>query len=517
MKTGKLRSQVGAMMGIVIASTLVFVILVIGIIQITMLFGGSREVANAVDAGALNTGKQAPTITIDVGGGDEGQFDDVSDDSKFNLKNINRMWAKCLLCLMNEKAMQEEGYSTGQSSGNANKLYTAAQSLSDKLTSKLNTQSNLHPFFNALAVTESVRMLGNSAKISAEQGNGWKTSLMDRGVESNIAVYGEQLPGSFNLNNSKTKSASDNKNYFTGYDPIDILNHKVCFVPFKLKEQPHLVSGKTFESNTATANPISGVQTPVPNAFSCQGSTQMQTQGSQRAKSFVMTNPQKTYDLRIPHGFIKIKLEDNTAHWYLNGIPQPDSDYAYFPPSVQYAGPVWAGAGTLQAMANLGLEFVPPTIWQALTSLPGGDYDELKQVMLQRCRELKHDFSQSQMEDLLDAMLVPGVKDYYIYSNDEGTELKVSPTLSNPVPPSWLLTGSDPDGSEKEICSNDTFWYPNWTMPILSGLGPKPLPSFCHCEDSVNWTPGTGYDGCLGKVRVKHETTVYCNGVCSVF
>jgi hypothetical protein len=513
------RNQRGAMMGFVIVSIIVLIILAVALFQISLLFGGSRELSNAVDAGTLNTGQKAPTVTVDIqSGGDEGQYSDVAENNgqSFSLKSINRMWAKCLVCLMNQEEMNSDGYSSGQSLGHADQLYTAASSISDRLANKLNDQNSLKQFFTDLVSRETLRMLGNTANVVYEAGPGWTTSLMDRGIESNVAVYQDQLPSGFNFSNVNAVQASDGKNYFKGYTPIMVGSHSVTFVPFRLKSQPHLVSNLTFGKNMNAAAPISQWATPVPNAFSCTGMSQSQRLNTQHCKSYVLTNPQQTFDLTLPHSFIHIKLDKNTSHFYLNGTPFPDQTYDYGIPTVQTAGPMEAGTGTLTAETGVGFEFLPPTIWQALTALPGGDYSKLKNVMTQRCAEMKHGFQESDLESLLGSMLIPGVTDYYIYPDDKG-QVQVSPSVSSPVPPTWVLSGGDPDGSEKEICNNDTWWFPNWTFPFLEGIGPNPLPSFTEETDSVNWTAGTGFGGCLGKVRVTHDTTSYCNGVCAIF
>jgi hypothetical protein len=517
MKFNSHRNQNGAMMGFIVVCIIFAIILALAFVQISMLFGGSRELSNAVDAGALNTGQQAPTVKIDIQKfGDEGQYSDVAENSdSFSLKSIDRMWAKCLMCMMNEQGMQTDGYSSGTSSSHADQLFQAATSISDRLANKLNDQNSLKQFFTDMVSRQSIRMLGNTANAAYEAGSGWKSSLMDRGVESNVAVYSDQLPSGFNLNSINTTTASDGKNYFKGYTPISILSHSVTFVPFKLNNQPHLVSGTDFVKNTSTSSPIAQWTTPVPNAFSCQGMTQSQHLATQHSKAFVLTNPQTTFDLTLPHSFIHIKLDTNTSHFYLNGTPFPDQTYDYGIPSMETAGPMACGTGTLTAETMVGLEFIPPTIWQALTAIPTGDYSTLKKVLTQRCCEMKHGFTEGNLTSLLSSLLIPGITDYYIYPDDKGN-IQVAPSVSNPVPPTWVLTGSDADGSEKEICSNQTWFLPNWTFPLVEGAGAKPLPSWTDETDSVKWTAGTGYGGCLGKVRVTHDTTSYDNGAATL-
>lgn len=512
------RNKLGAVTSLIIVCAIFLIIMGEAFFQIGLWFGGARELSNAVDSGTLNTGLHATTVTTDIqSGSNETQFSDVAENNgqSFSLNSIDRLWSKCLLCMMNEQAMESDGYSSGQSQNNAEQMFQAATAISDRLSAKLNDQSNLSQFFTNLVSRESVRMLGSTASVVYEGGPGWTTSLMDRGVEGNVAVYPEQLPDGFTLNSINAIKASDGNYYFKGYTPVQVLSHSVTFVPFKLNSQPHLVSRVTYNQNTSTMSPISAWSHPVPNAFSCQGMTQSQQQPTQHCMSYVLTNPQKTFPLSLPHAYIHIMLDTNTSHFYLNGTPFPDQTYDYGIPSFQTAGPTPCGSGTLTGETMVGLEFVPPTVWQALTALPGGDYSTLKTVLTQRCDEMKHGYQESDMESLLGTMLIPGVTDYYIYPDNNGN-IQVAPSLSNPLPPSWVLSGSDADGSETQICSNTCWLAPNWTFPLVEGSGATPLPSFTEETDSVNWTAGTGFGGCIGKVRVTHDTTSYDNGAATV-
>lgn len=501
-------------MAFVIVSAIVFIIVSIGLIQLSMLIGGSRELANATDASSLNTGRLATTVQVSIGGGDEGQYGDVAEDGKsFSLKSIDRLWGKCLLIQANQDEMKNDGYDSGDSNSHASSMFDAAKSISDRLADKLKDPHTLYPFFDQMAKQESMRMLGNVAGANADQvATAWKTSLYDRQVESNIAVSEGQLPAPFNLDENKNAiKASDGKLYFRGYVPIEANGKSICFVPFKLNAQPHLMSKKDFDSNTASTKPLPEWSDAVPNAFSCQGKSTNQKEGLQKAISWVLTNPQKTFKLSIPHSFMHIKLDTNTAHFNCNGVPYPiyDTDYDYFPPSPFFAEAeaLDAGLGSAEAtIAPLGTEFLPPTVWQALTALGtyGGSYDQLKTVMAQRCAEMKAGFTESDLESTLSTMLIPGIKDYYVYPNDSG-DVVVSPSVSNPIPPAWVLSGGSADGSEQEICSNTVLNPAAIVIVVAEGLGGGG--GFCTEDDSVKWTAGTGYNGNLGDVKVSHSLT----------
>ncbi len=505
-------------MAFIIVSAIVFIIVAIGIVQISMLIGGSRELANATDAAGLNTGRLATTVKVDINsGGDESQYSDVAEDSKsFSLKSIDRMWGKCLIVQANQDEMKNDGYDSGDSSSHASSMFDAATAISNRLADKLKDPHTLYPFFDQMSKQESMRMLGKTAGASSDQiASAWKTSLYDREVESNVAVVQGQLPPPFNMAEGKNViKASDGKLYFQGYVPIQANGNSICFVPFKLNAQPHLMSKKDFDSNTATAKPISEWPDAVPNSFSCQGKSNNQKEGVQKAISWVLTNPQKTFPLSLPHSFIHIKLDTNTAHFNCNGVPYPiyDTDYDYFPPSpfVASAESMDAGLGSVSAMiVPLGTEFLPPTLWQCLAALGnyGGSYDSLKTVLTQRCAEMKGGFSESDLESTLGTMVIPGVTDYYIYPDDNG-DVAVAPSTSHLFPPSWVLSGGSADGSKKSDLENNTVLNPTAVVIVIpNGIGGGG--GLCTEEDHIDWTAGTGYNGCLGEVKVSHSLTAY--------
>ena len=509
-------------MGFILVCILVIVLLGVAIVQFGLLFAGNRELINGVDSGTLNTGKMASTVTVDIqSGGVESQFSDVAENgNSFSLKSINRMWGKCLLCMLNQQEMQNDGYDSGNSNQDAEFLYTAANSISSRLSAKLSDQTNLAPFFTQLVSRESERALGSQAAIVNDPGLNWQTSLMDRNIESNVAVYAEQLPAS-DLSGVNSVKASNSLSYFSGYNPIKVLDQYITFVPFRYQTQPHMVSSQDFTANMNSTSPISNCSTPIPNAFSCQGKTVGQVQGVQHAKSYTISNPQTTYDLSIPHSFIHINLGTNTCHFWCDAAPYPiyDQTYGYAPPSPFFAqsGPMDGTAGVCTATVTpLGLEFLPYSIWGALTPLStyGGDYSTLKKVLTQRCAEMKHGFQESDLESVLGSIMLPGITDYYIYPDSSGN-VTVAPSFSNPVPPSWVLSGGPADGSQQEICSNgDTTFGAGLPIPPFvvevefEGIGGG-SGVYLEC-DSVKWTAGTGYNGDLGDVTVTHDSYAQC-------
>ncbi|MBX9719849.1 MAG: hypothetical protein K2X81_00505, partial [Candidatus Obscuribacterales bacterium] len=111
-------------------------------------------------------------------------------------------------------------------------------------------------------------------------------------------------------------------------------------------------------------------------------------------------------------------------------------------------------------------------------------------------------------------MMIPGITDYYIYPDSSGN-VTVAPSLSNPIPPTWVLSGGSADGSKQEIDSNgDTTFGAGLPIPPyiveveVEGIGGG-SGVYLEC-DSVKWTAGTGYNGNLGDVEVTHDSYAQC-------
>jgi hypothetical protein len=80
------------------------------------------------------------------------------------------------------------------------------------------------------------------------------------------------------------------------------------------------------------------------------------------------------------------------------------------------------------------------------------------------------------------------------------------------------MIDKDPDGTETKLIDDASTPAPIFFVPIVT---PDP---FCSpflelgwgtWEKDVAWTPGSGYNGCLGQIRVKRWTDVYSLGACN--
>ena len=139
----KSRLTKGGALVVVLISALVLVILGVGFITFSKMFGGGREMQNAADSGALNAAK---TALLRPGtksqSTDEAQFLGFSPNDQtnpdFSLGNINKIWGQALLVSLNLKAMEAEGsHDPASADSNANKTVAAAKAINDRIAAAL--------------------------------------------------------------------------------------------------------------------------------------------------------------------------------------------------------------------------------------------------------------------------------------------------------------------------------------------------------------------------------------------
>ncbi len=502
--------------------------------MISLYFGGSRETRNATDAGALNVGKKSLTVTVKSQGGDEDQYKDVADaNGEFGLTNIDRVWGKALWTAINAQDIKEAGKETGSTSSHASAMFQAAENISDRLADKLNDPANLYPLFNEVAQVNNVRMLGKSAKDKALEGAGWKTSLLERGQESNVVIENSQLPSNVNLSQLQTVTDKGGNKCMPGYKGINMYGRDYWFVPYKYNERPRLESRNHFEANTVVAQALSGWAKPVPNTFSVESHTQAGSPADQKATAVVKANPMKTFKMRLPHAYIRLKFPKNTAKWYLN-YPVPPfayytTNYDYGPSSeTQFKNFYVPACGAGQATVSLANEYIPNTVFNCLfpiaTAVPQPSWVGVKNALVQRGREIDPTFNDVKLAAILNTATLNMGDTFYIVPDPTGTTLLcVSASNVENVAP-WISgkQNASPDSDAEDF---DEFWppytYPNtvqsWTLECGSLTQPAGTGvfSFTDADGTIEWRRGTGYDGFLGEITVKRTTNIRLYGVCS--
>lgn len=519
--TNRGRKKRGAVLGLVVVCALVLVMIIVGLFVLTMYMGGSREVRNATDSGALNVGKQMMVRVKEKSqsGTAEEQFNELQDkNGEFGIGNINRVWAKSMLVSANYQAMKSEGTDSGTANSHADSIYNSAQGISDRLADKLNTPSNLYPFFNEVAERNSVRMIGKDSDLKAHDPGNWTTSLVDRGAESNIMITAGQLPSGVTVPQTKAEGLE----YVPGYQTFEVGDHTFAFVPFKVKERTHLIAGSYFSENKKDVKAINWNK-PVPNGYSVDSKSLKQESLAHQALAFVQPNPQKYYDAEM-RGFIRINFPGNDIQYLINGLPTRTGDYDNRPGTETEIFIPEVGTGTLTVMTSVGNEYVGTLANVVFNPLVPGNWGPSKDRLLQRCRELKHDCTMAEMLAAMAACpFVPGQDTYYIYpSNGPGSPLIATPESAIIGDAAlWLKKSADADGSEKDGVTKEYMaGAPNEVTSAVAvpdpycSCEPTPAVSLTFVQGWHDWTPGTGYDGCLGTMKIHRKTTVSVNVVC---
>lgn len=556
------RSQKGGAIAFGVVLAFVFVVLGSAFIFMSMFMGGQKEVKNAVDSGTLNVGKQAlDKVTVNLDGS-PGQacFDDVTTDSdsssasrdgKVSLTRINRVWGRALMMSINAASAQADG-NVGTGSANADIAYIGAKSISDSLTDKLTAENNLHQFFRDYAQSNSIRMLTGVPPLDVVPGSGWQTSLMERKKESNIVLPGAPgnnfyLPPGVALSvNDYTETTrnpppagSAGKYFLKGYEPITVGGKEFWTVPFLYDERPHMVARSAFDANKNSAVPL-GWTKAVPNAFSAEGATT-----AQKATSWVLTNPRKVFNASIPRGFLHIHVDEMKCHWFFfptvwPPIETPGTEQTYGYTTDTLTGLPQSPGGILCSMVSpsavtVGLDAVGRSLDDIMFEPPitGTQRARLESYMVSRLNQMisKADLPQTAASlhsvlgrDETRLYLLAGQRDFYIYSPD-GQSLSIKPKALALLEAPWLMTiiGNSPDGTENLVIDDETCPAP-YTFPgAFAPPNVTPAP-FCNFKfaglvstfaKDVGWRPGTGFNHCLGDVRVKRSTNLYNIGVCT--
>lgn len=505
MYKGKKRSR-GAALGLVIASTVVIVLLILALFQMGMLMGGSRQVRNAVDAGVLNLSTRIMEVRVPV----SADYRDVADSTgNVGLSNINRIWGKAYLVNANQESMQTAGQSTGASQAAAQTAFQSAQSMNNTLYGRLTDDMMLNSYFQQMSQQRQATFL-NGSTIDKSKIDVCSVALVDRGGESNILMSPSQLPAGI----TPQAVQLGNRTYLKGYTPMQANSKRFYFATFRAGQMPHLISDSYFEQNRPDIRPTGSDYPVVPNAFKRYGEAPA-APSTLQAVAAAVANPQRQYTLAIPHAFVSIQI-DNTAKWYVNGVKVSESTYGFRPQNyhqvVDYQIPV--NGGILNGFASLGNEYQSGgNLMQAINALPG-DHNGPLMKLVQRLQEIDPSFSLNRLKNLLASQTVSPVNGKYflypVYSTPDLTDPRIQIAGGNNKPPAWIDPANPPDGLQastgmepKQVDSPNTCWE------FIVGGRAASGKHWTECSGNILWQPGTGYSQHLGELRFARLTEVY--------
>jgi hypothetical protein len=505
------RSARGASLGLVAAFSGVLILCLLACYGLATLFGASEEARNGVDASALNLANKSILVKTPP----QSIYGDVADTTgAIGLTNINRVWGKALIVNANVQSMEREGQAGPSAQGNAESAFTGAQSINDALFDNLTNNTVTGALFNNMAERRNAKMLAGSTTIVAATKLAWPTAALNRGGPSNITMAPNQIPPDAQI------ALNPVGNYAPGYVPIQANNREFYFVALPIGEKPHLVSSSVFQLGRIDQVPVGGVKNPVPNSFSASGSVQNQQDGMV-ANAFAIANPQRQYQLSIPHAYLSIQVTNN-AIWIVEGKKISETQYG-LSPDTQWGVKMYQlkNKAILNGYASLGNEYQPnkagqpPTLWQVLTSLPG-NYQVILQQMTQRLQEISPNVTQAQLEALLAKQpIVPTATRYLIYptfanADQTGAALNIAPVPNpNGSFPAWLSAVYVPDGTTKALATEGPQRdAPNFDWQTVVGGG-NAGGHYADLIANLDWEPDSGYNQCLGQLTIAHTTECY--------
>lgn len=346
----KSRLSKGGALVVVLISALVLVILGVGFIFFSKIFGGGREMQNAVDSGSLNAAKTAllrPGTDANTGDRNETQFlgfeNQGNNAPDFSLGNINRVWGQALLVSLNYKAMQAEGSAGSTANRHATDTVAAAKAINNRIADALKPSGNLPPndlkmaFLNT-SNSNTLKMVSANANDQVEISSGAQVGFQNKNGEGNIYISsldpnGKLLKDIVDADDISKLSTTINAitagstayggqavirpdgqrfsesggRVVNGYQDISIDDDKkIYFVPLRPEAKPHMLAGTEFNASQPT---LSATDKPVSNSFLTKG--KMKEDKSAQMLDFAAIALAEPVDpaisLSIPRGYIKVK------------------------------------------------------------------------------------------------------------------------------------------------------------------------------------------------------------------
>lgn len=512
-RTRQTRNKRGATLGLIIACGFGLMFCIWGFFQLSMLMGGSRQVRNAVDAGALNVSKRIVEVKVPV----SPQYADCGDSTgSVSMSNINRIWGKAFLINANVDGMKLDGQTSPQATAAAETAYQMSKNLNDDLFSKVTCHKVLNSLFQQLAHQREARLLGADTKIEKTDTDVCSVAMVDRGAESNLAYNPNQLP----TNVTAQGLSLGPKSFLRGYTPMKANEKEFIFTSFRMGEMPHLIGDDYFEKNRADTAPLGGSYTPVPNAFRRIGEVDAMP-SKVTATACAVANPQRSYQMAIPYSFVTIQV-GNTAKWYVEKKKIKETTYG-FKPETQYEvkDVKLSTGGTVNGWGELGHEYASASSLLAVLNALPGDHSVPFKKMLQRLQEIDPNFNMTRLVKLLESQaFIPQegqpVSKYYLYPVYSSPD-KSDPTIkigssSYDLPP-WLNPNNPPEGLEKVVATeNKQIDKPNWCYQRITGGNNSSGKHWTEVYGNIMWQPGTGFGQHLGELRFARVTELYFSG-----
>lgn len=312
------RQQTGGTLALIVCTTLLIVIIGVGLFFIAQMIGGGREAQQATDSGNLNVAKKALIRpAINASSNEEritfdGLFANPA-NPEVNLQNYNKFVGKAFLVAINATA---DGNATGIAHARREIELVEGRpngqaGIGERLWTALKTPANTDSFFGDVAQGNSIRMLhwNGTHTTNADDAN-YKVSFMKRSAPSNVKIETNpnrsQIPNGFNVNPAYF-AVRGTKKYLIGYAPLAVGTLALMAVPVRPNEQPHLVNQEEFISNLRT--PLANGSTSLipPNAFESNSNSHEMHGGDVKLRSSAVVGSLSTeFNAQIPNGYVVV-------------------------------------------------------------------------------------------------------------------------------------------------------------------------------------------------------------------
>lgn len=499
------RAQNGGMLPVVLICVAVLVMILVGAFTLSLIFSGEQKVRSVVDAGALMVAQNAPNLKVKP----PALYADCADsEGKIGLMNINRVIGKAMMIAMNAQDMKTSGQ-TGSSDGSASQALSEAESVEDQVRNKVMDTNECRLIFRqAVPNSETASSDSNAGGTAPPK---FDSSFVHRDDESNLKISKDQLPESIKLPQDSIVESGEAAGCLRGYKGISAGGKDFYFVPFRVKELPHLIPVEEFKDNTKEQKPL-GWGSAVPNAFKVTADGGVTNMVSMAA---AVANPQQSYRAAIPHAFVSIKLHPTEVTWRVNGKQAGKTQYYFSKQQQQGFKQYREKCALLDGFGDLGNEYTAKDLASVMKAVQSADHEKMFKLIEQRLKEIQPDFSglekllssQQVNESEMEFLLFP------IYNEKDNTDPHIVINTKSAASAGWLNKSVMPDGQQKQIGKEELTDGKNhaWIVPtgiwILNNAKVR-------VSGQILWTPGTGANQHLGEMEIIRKCEVTYEGKC---
>ena len=143
--------------------------------------------------------------------------------------------------------------------------------------------------------------------------------------------------------------------------------------------------------------------------------------------------------------------------------------------------------------------------------MTGGDMEVVYDKMTQRLKQVDPNYTKQQLKKLLGSLdLVASEVEYFIYptySSADHTNPRITAGSRMGKLPGWLNKALQAEGNSTQVAQDKVLkGVPNHAWGIAE-VPPDPTVG-TKFSGTISWQPGTGYNQCLGRIRMARQTKI---------